>query len=60
MTELEFQCRACGKRAKAAEPPECCGQKMDEIPLEACTQAFGAENSRPMDDDEPCDDSRGG
>jgi hypothetical protein len=54
-----FRCRKCGKEEKAKEAPVCCGAKM-ELPLEACTHAYGPEHSRPMDDDEPCDDSRGG
>ena len=56
----EFQCKSCGKKMRSAEPPECCGAKMEELPLDACSQAFGPENSRSMDSEEPCDDSRGG
>jgi hypothetical protein len=55
-----FKCRKCGKRKKAAGAPECCGGKMDQLPLDVCTTASGPEHSRPMQDDEPCDDSRGG
>lgn len=56
----EFVCKCCGARKKAGNPPECCGRKM-ELPLEACTHAYGPEHSRPMDEDDgPCDDSRGG
>ncbi|MBA3046194.1 MAG: hypothetical protein KKH41_01180 [Candidatus Thermoplasmatota archaeon] len=56
----EFQCRKCGKKEEAADAPECCGSKMVILPMDACTHAFGPEHSRPMGDDEPCDDSRGG
>mgnify|MGYP006906715702 CR=1 FL=1 len=58
--EYEFKCGKCGKKAIGESAPKCCGHKMEKIPMDACTQAFGAENSRTMDGDEPCDDSRGG
>ena len=57
--EKAFECRNCGKKARATEAPECCGMKMALV-LPPCTHAYGPEHSRPMDDEEPCDDSRGG
>jgi hypothetical protein len=58
--ETEYQCPRCKARKKAAKAPECCGEKMKPAPLPVCTTAASAEHSRPMDDEEPCDDSRGG
>ncbi len=57
--EKTYECPNCGKRRNAEEAPECCGKTMKPLPLEACASAFSAENSRPMQDEEPCDDSRG-
>jgi len=54
-----YECGACGKRMQADKAPRCCGKPMKPLKLDACTGAFGAEHSRPMQDDEPCDDSRG-
>jgi hypothetical protein len=59
VSEKTFECKKCRKRKSAKTAPECCGRKMTPVPLEACTSAFGAENSRAMESDEPCDDSRG-
>jgi len=54
-----YICVKCGKRKEAASAPDCCRRKMKPVQLDACTTAFSAEQSRPMQDDEPCDDSRG-
>ena len=61
MTEPKtFECRKCGKRDEAEKAPECCGGRMVQLPLEVCTSAPSAEHSRPMSEEGPCDDSRGG
>ncbi len=64
MTEEKvYECEACKKRVKidfTKEPSLCCGMEMKQIPLDACTEPPSAEFSRPMDDEEPCDDSRSG
>ena len=60
MEKKEFKCRKCGKRVTAFGTPDCCGEQMTPMPLEVCTTAPSAEHSRPMGNDEPCDDSRGG
>ena len=60
MEEITYECGKCGCKKKAPCPPECCGHKMSIMPLKPCTSAHGPEHSRPMEDDEPCDDSRGG
>ena len=58
MMNKTYECRKCRKRRDARDAPDCCGERMVEIPLDACTTAFGAEHSRPMEDEGPCDDSR--
>jgi hypothetical protein len=60
LSENTFECKKCGKRKSAKTAPECCGRKMVAVTLDACTIAFSAENSRSMENEEPCDDSRGG
>jgi hypothetical protein len=60
MSDKTFECRKCGKRKSAKTAPDCCGRKMVPVTLKACTAAFSAENSRSMESEEPCDDSRGG
>lgn len=60
--EKEYECVDCKKRIKVdfTTEPICCGKSMRQVPLEACTAApASAEHARPMDDEEPCDDSRG-
>jgi hypothetical protein len=65
MTDKEaYECAECKNQlvVKVGSPrPECCGKAMIPIPLEMCTSApADAEHARPMDDEELCDDSRGG
>lgn len=59
MAEKTFECKKCRKRKSAKTAPDCCGKKMVPVPIEACSTAFSAENSRPMSSEEPCDNSRG-
>jgi hypothetical protein len=40
--------------------PECCGQAMQNIPLDQCTLSTTAEHARFDQDDGPCDDGRAG
>ncbi|MEF8880008.1 MAG: hypothetical protein V5A64_06435 [Candidatus Thermoplasmatota archaeon] len=58
----KYKCRECEKIIKGEyeEPPECCDEPMEEVPLDVCTQPAQPEHARPMRDDEPCDDGRGG
>jgi len=60
--EIEYRCVSCGGAAAAVgEIPECCGRPMVKVGLDACVSAgASAEHARPMDDEEPCDDSRAG
>jgi hypothetical protein len=54
-----FECLECGKIVTADVAPECCGQKMEEM-LEVCREAPSAEQERPFNSDEPCDDGSSG
>ncbi len=59
----KFKCEECGKEVEVSEKqdvPECCGEKMKQLPLDYCIQPSHPEHARPMDDEEPCDDGRGG
>jgi len=58
--DKEYHCVRCGARKTSEKAPDCCGAKMEPLPLKMCTSAASAEHSRPMEDEEPCDDSRGG
>ncbi|MDD4307779.1 MAG: hypothetical protein PHU53_03105 [Thermoplasmata archaeon] len=60
MDENTYECGKCGKVIRATSLPDCCGRKMTVVKLPPCTSAASAEHSRPMEDEEPCDDSRGG
>lgn len=56
-----YRCEDCGHEIiqDEHEPvPQCCGEKMKEIPLEACRDA-GPEAARPGVEDEPCEDFTG-
>ena len=57
-----YKCEKWGKiiKRKEKEIPLCCNQKMVKIPLDVCTQPAHAEHSRPMDDEDACDDGRAG
>lgn len=55
-----YHCDECGKyemdKTPEGEIPECCGQKMKEVPLSECTKdPAWAEHARSFEDDEPCD-----
>ena len=58
----KFKCKDCGKTVESKEEniPECCGKPMKQLPLNVCMQPAHAENSRPMESEEPCDDGRAG
>ena len=61
--QVAYQCENCqGQKLAAQEkqPPDCCGQSMQTIPMDQCTLATTAEHSRLDKDDEPCDDGRAG
>ena len=62
MEEVTYECEKCGKKIKTSEGkiPECCNKSMNKITLDICTQPAHAEHSRPMDEEDVCDDFRGG
>lgn len=62
MKEINYECEKCGKRVKTSEDkiPKCCNIPMKKIPLDICTQPAHAEHSRPMDEENACNDFRGG
>jgi hypothetical protein len=54
-----YRCEDCGNEVvqdEAKKTPDCCGEKMKEIPLEACRDA-GPEDSHTGE--EPCEDFTG-
>jgi len=56
-----YHCDDCGHEIIQDEQdpvPECCGEKMKEIPLDSCREA-GPEATRPGVEDEPCEDYTG-
>ena len=56
-----YRCEDCGHEIvqDAADPvPDCCGDKMVEIPKEACMEP-GPEASHTFGGDEPCEDFTG-
>lgn len=62
MVEESYKCNKCGKivKTKGNEVPKCCNESMEKMPLDICTQPQNAEHARPMDDEDACDDFRGG
>jgi hypothetical protein len=62
MVKNTYECENCGKKVEKEgnEKPDCCGKPMKQLPLDVCLQPAHAEHSRPMDDEEPCDDGRAG
>jgi hypothetical protein len=56
--EKVYECEECKKRGK--DPEICCGKPMKEVSLDVCVSASSPEHSRPLEDEEPCDDSRSG
>ncbi len=61
MDEKTYECEECRKKIiTSKETPECCGKTMKQLPLDFCSQPAHAENARPMESEEPCDDGRAG
>jgi hypothetical protein len=57
-----YKCIECGKTLiiENNKTPKCCDKTMHEVPLDICTQPAHAEHSRPMDEEDACDDFRSG
>jgi len=62
LEEVTYKCNSCGKIVKTnnGNVPTCCDQPMEKLPLDICTQPAHAEHTRPMDDEDVCDDGRAG
>lgn len=62
MVEETYECKNCGKKINVSndKAPICCGKTMERLPLDVCTQPAHAEHSRPMEDEDACDDGRAG
>jgi len=63
MTEIAYKCKTCGKEVKKEESekiPICCGENMEQIPLDLCLYPDNPEAARIDREDEPCDQGRGG
>ena len=60
--EVKYKCGICGKTKAVSDDsnPECCGKPMKQLPLDVCIQPAHAEHTRPMENEEPCDDGRAG
>ncbi|HET7838935.1 MAG TPA: hypothetical protein VFL04_04205 [Rectinemataceae bacterium] len=59
MATKNYRCKDCGKEVTVearAAVPECCGEKMQQLPLDPCTHPNVAEAARPGVIDEACDD----
>ena len=58
-----YQCQKCKKKTKVKDDqkiPSCCGITMKKVSVDICLQPDHNEHARPMRDEEPCDDFRGG
>jgi len=58
-----YQCQSCKRTATVEEKqktPKCCGKPMKKIQREICLQPAHAEHARPMEENDACDDFRGG
>lgn len=62
MNEVTYECENCGKRIKTSDDkiPDCCHKLMKKIDLDICTQPAHSEHSRPMEEEDVCDDFRSG
>ena len=60
--DKKYKCSNCEKTINISDGkiPECCGKKMIKLPLDLCIQPSHAEHSRPMDNEDVCDDGRSG
>ncbi len=60
--KITYKCKECGKTVIITDGkvPSCCGKSMTKMRLDLCTQPAHAEHSRPMDDENACDDGRAG
>ncbi|VVB59583.1 Uncharacterised protein [uncultured archaeon] len=59
-----YECVTCKRSVTIEDPneaPNCCGKSMRvKIGREICLQPTHAEHARPMEDEDACDEFRGG
>ena len=57
-----YQCQICERSEIVYNKtiPKCCRKPMKQVPLEMCTKPHDPEHARPMEDEDACDDFRGG
>jgi hypothetical protein len=63
MSNSYYECQTCKKKKIVKQDtavPSCCGKPMKKTSVDICLQPDHAEHARPMNDEEPCDDFRGG
>ena len=62
LEEVSYECGKCGKKIKTSEGkiPVFCNKSMNKINLDICNQPGYAEHSRPMGEEDLCDDFRSG
>jgi hypothetical protein len=60
----KYKCLNCGKVVETSgtelQAPMCCGRSMTMVAMDNCDKPSSAETSRLFDDDDACDDGRGG
>ncbi|MGO8694878.1 MAG: hypothetical protein ACLQMF_14545 [Rectinemataceae bacterium] len=59
MATKTYRCKDCGSEVIVDErsgAPDCCGQTMEQLPLEPCTSPSAAEARRTNIIDDACDD----
>ena len=62
VAEEKYECKNCGKTISVYDSnvPTCCGKPMKKVDLDICLQPAHPEHTRPMENEEPCDDGRAG
>ena len=60
MKKIKYKCSNCGREVEDVTIPSCCGEPMEKMPIEPCIQPAHAEHTRPMDQEDACDDGRAG
>ena len=59
MATKTYRCRDCGNEVTVdalAAAPDCCGETMEQVPLDPCVHPHAAEAARPGTIDDACDD----
>jgi hypothetical protein len=59
MAIVKYRCDKCGNEVTAdakADVPECCNEKMKQLPLDVCSTTHDAESYRLTNEDDACDE----